>query len=198
MKIEIKKRQWPILITNIVAIILFTISFISRSNFEFLIYVGVILIFLAILLLTNHKINYPNPVLWMLTLWAIMHMAGGGIIINDAVLYKLVLLPIIGEPYLILKYDQLIHAIGFAAATLVAYYVAKPQLKKSFSWGAVSFIVIMAGLGLGALNEIVEFAVTVIVPETNVGGYVNTALDLVFDLIGCIIAMIYIYIKEKK
>ena len=49
--------------------------------------------------------------------------------------------------------------------------------------------------GLGALNEIIEFIVTVFVPENNVGGYVNTALDLVFNLIGAVIAAVWIRLR---
>ena len=59
-------------------------------------------------------------------------------------------------------------------------------------WTALSVVVVMAGLGVGALNEIVEFAATVVMPETGVGGYINTSLDLVADLIGALAALIYI------
>ena len=45
----------------------------------------------------------------------------------------------------------------------------------------------MIGLGFGGLNEIIEFGATVISPNTGVGGYVNTALDLVADLIGALL-----------
>ncbi len=195
---SLRKDQKPILIVNIVSIIVFSLMFLSRGNFEFLIYVGVIIFFLFLLLYTNDKVDYPKPVLWGLTLWSILHMAGGGVLVNSEVLYKLMLIPLIGDPYLIFKYDQLVHMIGFAVATLLSYYILKPNLKKDFGWKGIIFIIVFAGLGLGALNEIIEFIVTVLVPETNVGGYVNTALDLVFDLIGCIIASFYIYFKERK
>ena len=56
----------------------------------------------------------------------------------------------------------------------------------------------MAGLGLGAVNEIVEFTATVITPNTGVGGYVNNALDLVTDLLGAVIAIIYLRKREKR
>ena len=61
----------------------------------------------------------------------------------------------------------------------------------------MSIVVVMGGLGIGALNEILEFLVTVVVPKTGVGGYINTSLDLVSDLIGAIIAMIIIYFRER-
>ena len=49
-------------------------------------------------------------------------------------------------------------------------------------------------MGLGALNEIVEFTAVLTVPNTNVGGYYNTALDLVFNGAGAACAMIAIAI----
>ena len=106
---------------------------------------------------------------------------------------------IVGEPYNIFKYDQLVHIIGFFAATLALYYTLKPLLKDNMKkWTALSIIVIMAGLGAGALNEIVEFTATVFVPETGVGGYENTSLDLVADLIGAVIAMFYIRFRKAN
>mgnify|MGYP001563090275 CR=1 FL=1 len=77
------------------------------------------------------------------------------------------------------------------------YHLIKSLLKPNHKWIAVSIVVVMAGLGVGALNEVIEFLVTVIVPSTGVGGYENTSLDLVADLLGALIALIVIRIKEK-
>src|SRR3989338_10769881 len=123
---QIKKSQYPILLINIFSIIIYTLIFLSRKNYEFLMYVGVIIFFLLLILFTNHKINYPNNVLWGLTIWSILHMSGGGIYISGKRLYELILIPIIGSPYHIFKYDQFVHIIGFGAATLAMYYILKP------------------------------------------------------------------------
>lgn len=40
------------------------------------------------------------------------------------------------------------------------------------------------GMGFGALNEIIEFVATLVLPHTNVGGYVNTGWDLVYNALG--------------
>ena len=126
-------------------------------------------------------------------------MSGGSIRVNGMVLYNLMLINLVGEPYNILRYDQFVHIIGFGAATLAMYYLLRPLLKQKIKkWTSLSIIVIMAGLGIGALNEIVEFVAVIIVAQTGVGGYLNTALDLVSDLIGAVIATIYIVTKEKK
>ncbi len=194
----LKKGQLPILIVNAVSLVFFSFIFLSRRNYEFIIYIGVILFFLFLILYTNNKVNYPNSALWGLTLWSIMHMAGGGIRVGEGVLYGAILLPIVGEPYNILKYDQLVHAIGFGVATLVVYHILKPNLKEKFGWISLSIVVVMAGLGIGALNEIVEFLATVVLPETGVGGYENTGLDLVSNLIGAVVAMVYIVKTENR
>ena len=43
---------------------------------------------------------------------------------------------------------------------------------------------LIAGLGLGAINETIEFATTMVHDSTHVGGYQNTGWDLVSNLVG--------------
>lgn len=193
---HLKKGQLPIFIVNIAALLIFAFVFAKRKNYEFMIYIGVIIFFLVLILYTNRKVNYPNGILWGLTTWSLLHMSGGGIYINGRKLYALMIYPLVGEPYLIFKFDQFVHIVGFFVATLVVYHLIKPKLVKNHGWIALSIVVVMAGFGLGALNEVVEFMATVITPETGVGGYENTALDLVSNLIGAILAMVYIYNRE--
>ena len=193
----IKKSQIIILAVNIVALLIFATIFILRGDYEFLVYLGEIVFFLALIIITNKRMNYSDSLLWGLTIWSILHMIGGGVLINGKSVYSTMLIPIVGEPYNIFKYDQLVHAFGFGVATLLLFHILKPYLKESKSWIAISIVVIMAGMGAGALNEIIEFAVTVITPENGVGGYENTAIDLVSNAIGAIVAMIYIKKTEK-
>ena len=194
----VKKEQIPLLTLMLSVLFLFTLLFVGAKNYEFLIYVGVIVFFLALVLATNKKVNYPLGILWGLSIWAVMHMAGGGIFVGETRLYEMILIPIVGEPYNIFKYDQLVHAFGFGVATLLMFHLLKPVLiGKIKNWARISIVVVMAGLGVGALNEIIEFFATVVSPQTGVGGYENTALDLVANMVGAVIAMIYIYYKEK-
>lgn len=154
--------------------------------------------FLLLILSTNKGVNYPNALLWGLTVWAILHMAGGGIFIKGVKLYEIMLLPIVQAPYYIFKYDQFVHMVGFGIATFAMYYLIKPFLKEDLEkWTALSIVIIMAGLGVGALNEIIEFFATVILPKTGVGGYENTALDLVANFIGAVAAMAIILVRER-
>ena len=91
-------------------------------------YVGVIAFFIAVFIITNKKVYYPNGVLWALTAWAVMHMAGGSIYINGVLLYKIMVIPL-AQNYPVLRYDQLVHIIGFGAATLTLFYVLRPLLR---------------------------------------------------------------------
>jgi len=120
-----RKGQLPIVYTNLVALIIFGFGFISKKNYEFIIYVAVIIFFILLIIFTNKKIYYPNPVLWGLTLWAVMHMAGGSLYIGGTKLYEVMILPL-SKNYPVFRYDQLVHIIGFGAATLAMFYVLKP------------------------------------------------------------------------
>ena len=55
-----------------------------------------------------------------------------------------------------------------------------------------------AGMGLGALNELVEFIATLLIPETNVGGYLNTGWDLVANFVGATLAAIIIFVRGTR
>ena len=56
----------------------------------------------------------------------------------------------------------------------------------------IVFIAALAGMGFGAINEIVEFMAVLAVPDNGVGGYYNTAIDLVSNAIGATLAAVFI------
>jgi len=196
--LTIRKDQWPILILNLSYLVGFAAFYASRQNYEFLLYIGVIVVFFVLILFTNERVRYTNGILWGLTLWGLLHMCGGGIPVGDKVLYGQMLIPL-SDTYPVFRFDQLVHIIGFGVATLLIYHLLKPLLRPDLKqWTALSIVVVMAGLGVGALNEVVEFLAVVLVPETGVGGYENTALDLVADLIGAVLALAYIRVCDAK
>ena len=55
-----------------------------------------------------------------------------------------------------------------------------------------------AGMGFGALNEVVEFIAVLTIPNTNVGGYENTGWDLVANLTGPVIAVLSIRLGNGR
>ena len=192
---NLSKSQKLILCFNLFFIGVFTIYFFQQQNYEFILYVAVIIFTLGLILKTQKTTKLSNTSLSLLSIWGLMHMSGGSLQINGDVLYNLILIPI-SETYKIFKYDQLVHAFGFGTMTLVSYELIKPYIKNFTQ--RFYLIIIASACGFGALNEIIEFLATVISPQTNVGGYINTSLDLVFNLIGSIIACTFIYLHKEK
>ena len=81
----LKEGQWKIFIVNLIYLAIALYVFLGRENYEFVMYVGVIILFLVVILLTNKKVDYPNSVLWGLTAWGILHMIGGGVLLKNLV-----------------------------------------------------------------------------------------------------------------
>ncbi len=197
MNSKIRPVHIILLIINIALLVAFGTAFTLRKNYEFIIYVGVIIVCLAVIAVTFFKVRYSIPTLIGLTIWSAMHLSGGTFHINGTLLYELILIPL-SQKYPILRYDQLVHTWGFAVATLTMFDVLRPLLiptKSGQHYIALSIVVIMAGLGVGAFNEIVEALVAATVPESGVGDYVNTALDLIADLLGAILAIAFINLR---
>ena len=189
---KLKPGHIVLLIINICLLLAFGAAFLLKKNYEFVIYVGVIIVCLALIGVSFFKVRYSAATLLGLTVWSLMHMAGGGVYINGVRLYDIILIPL-SQTYPILRYDQVVHTFGFAAATLTMFDLLRPLLKENLRhFIALSVVVIMAGLGVGAFNEIVEALVAATVPQAGVGGYLNTALDLIADLLGAVLAMVFI------
>jgi uncharacterized membrane protein YjdF len=187
-----------LLIINICLVAGFEYSFLLRKNYEFIIYVGVIVLFLVLVSITFFKVAYSTATLVGLTIWSLMHMAGGGLFFNNVRLYDIILIPL-SQTYPILRYDQVVHVFGFGVATIAMFELIRPLLKENLQhFVALSIVIIMAGLGVGAFNEIVEALVAAALPQSGVGGYENTALDLMSDLIGSILAFVFIKWKYLK
>ena len=184
------RKERIIVGANGIYIPIFTALAWGRGNHEFLLYVVVIIVVLGLLVWKQPKMKFDTTVLWGLTVWGLIHMAGGNIRVGEGVLYEVILLPLV--PSLnILRYDQVVHTFGFGVATLVCFHMLRPYLRDGAGRpAALLFLVVMMGTGLGALNEILEFIAVLTMPDTNVGGYENTSLDLCSNLLGSTIAAV--------
>ena len=89
-----------------------------------------------------------------------------------------------------LKYDQIVHFYGFAVTAWLLWYLLASLFPAMRGSRSIVVFAALASMGLGAANEIVEFTAVMLIPNTNVGGYFNTALDLVFNALGAISAML--------
>lgn len=144
--------------------------------------------------------NLSTPLLWCLSVWEMVHMAGGLLGIpafwpysdSGNVLYSLVLIPN-G-----LRYDQAVHAYGFGITTWMCWEVLRNSIRKHYGHRLTPTLGIVvlcgaAGMGFGALNEVIEFIATLVLPETNVGDFVNTGWDLVYNTLGALCCCLAIY-----
>ena len=173
------------------------------ANTEFVFYLLVMLVSIGAILLIHRRITFPISLLWCLSIWGLLHMAGGMVPIPESwqthghisVLYSYWLIPGF------LKYDQLVHAYGFGIATWACWECLGSIVQKNggdnfrSSPGTLA-LCLCAGLGLGAINETIEFFATLMIPNTNVGDYNNTGWDLVFNLIGGLIAVSILHHKK--
>jgi len=188
----VRRREYPILIVNLVYIGGFTAVSLGHENYEFVLYAGVVIAVAALILYKQEKVRFDRTILWGLTFWGLMHMAGGNIRVGDGVLYQVQLIP------MLLRYDQFVHFYGFGIATLVCYHLLRGVLKDDVRMTvSLGMLIMLMGCGVGALNEIVEFVAVKTVPQTGVGGYDNTLWDLTFNLLGASAAVIFISIRQR-
>jgi hypothetical protein len=179
------------------------IAAIVTGNGEFAFYVAVMVVLTAGIAGAHWRINFSTALLWLLVIWGALHMAGGLVPVPASwpidgeirVLYSWWIIPRgAGGGYL--KYDQVVHAFGFGVTTWACWQGLMAAVGRRLPTFGLVLLCAVAGLGFGALNEVVEFAATLMGP-TNVGGYFNTGLDLVANTVGAAVAAIAIYTLDR-
>jgi uncharacterized membrane protein YjdF len=177
---------------------------VQGSNYEFLLYIGVVVLMMGVVWVVHGRVALTSGALWCLSIWGLAHMAGGLVVVPESwpvlgtnrVLYSLWLIPDR------LKYDHLVHAYGFGVTTWVCWQGLRAALggrhQRVRPTPGLMLLCAAAGLGFGALNEVIEFAATLLVPETNVGGYLNTGWDLVANLFGATVAVTAIWFSDRS
>lgn len=171
----------------------FGVHYLRALNFEFLAYYLVLVAGFVAVYTTLNRSQFPLYVLWGLSLWGLLHMAGGSVPLGDTVLYGYKIYPFfVGEgQFYILKMDQVIHAFGFGVSALVAHHLlAAHAFRADASRFWLGMTAVLVAIGLGSLNEVIEFLVLVTVEENGVGDLYNMGLDLIFNLVGAIIAVV--------
>ncbi len=195
-----KKREVLLVAFNLLYLLIFTIYYLTIKNYEFLVYILVVFIIAVVLALSLRKSKLDGVALWGLSIWGLLHMLGGGLRINGESLYSMHVIDIInkGGEFYVLKMDQVVHFYGFAVAAIVIFQLIYPRLKPNASRGLIIFLAWIGAMGLGALNEVVEFFASVILAKTGVGGYYNTGLDLVFNLFGALAGAFFASYYTKR
>ncbi len=204
MKPLIQRRHIPLAVVLAATLVGGMAMAVRHWNYEF-IYYGVVLVVLAALVWwVDRRVTLSTAVLWAFLVWAIAHLLGGMLPIPGSItepgtpknLYNMRL-----HPWLP-KYDQVVHAFGFGVTTLAAWRAMASNTdgcgeQMRATTGPLT-CALLVGMGLGAMNEVIEFVATLIMPETNVGGYRNTGWDLVSNLCGCVAAVAWIRVRETR
>jgi uncharacterized membrane protein YjdF len=198
----LEKRLRPFVAVVGFYLVLAVIYAVRRWNTEFLYYAVIMLGQIACVIWLDRKVRLPTWVLWSLALWGFLHMLGGSMLIPErfadsdtgaVTLYSLRL-----EPWLP-RYDQTIHTFGFTVASMTAWCGIRTLLApRRHGRIALWSLVWLCGMGLGALNEVIEFVATRILPSTNVGGYSNTGWDLVSNLLGAAIGGVWAVVDHRR
>ncbi len=188
--------------TVILVTVLYLVAAISAAvtlqNWQFLkIYIPFFIAIAALISLIHRRVNFSSALLWSLTLWGALHLAGALVLIPDDWDFK-------GEKQVLyswyvlgtwLKYDHLIHAFGFGTCTWLIWESLRASIqsrlgRKLYPSMGMIFLCIFAAMGIGAMNEIVEFMANI-----GVNGYANTCWDLFANLIGCLFVGVLILFR---
>lgn len=128
----------------------------------------------------HHRVRLSPVTVWGLLVFGLGHLAGGMVPVGAGTLYQLWLVPDV------VRYDNLQHALGFGVVGRATWEALAPRLapagkdRRAVAW----WVVVLGANAFGAGNEIVEWVLTLTLESTSVGGYDNTARDLVANLVG--------------
>ena len=123
------------------------------------------------------RVRFSTLVLVGLAVWGAGHLAGGIVHLDDdRILYNAV----IARWFHV---DNIVHFIGFGTSGIACWEAAGRVLPAGRTPLGAATMVWLLGMGVGAVNEVVEFGATHAF-TTQVGGYENTGRDLVANLLG--------------
>jgi hypothetical protein len=183
------------------------VSAVWTRNLEFVFYLAAAPFLIAAVAYFHVKIGFPVSLLWCLSVLGLLHSVGGLVPLPEDA-------PVQGKPLLynlwlvkdILKYDQAVHAYGNGLATWVSWHLLRYSISQAMNREVCEIpvkpvfmlVCFLAGLGIGAFNEVAEFWTTYLVEDNNVGDYQNTGWDLVFNTIGGALAVALIWFRRQS
>lgn len=175
-----------------------SVVFLGSKNLEFIIYVTVIVAIFAATLLLHKRVQFPLWMLCLLSMWGLMHVAGGAVVVGDHVLFAHRLYPFLdlGGEFYILKYDQVVHGYLYGLVAVMAYHTVHRFFSIQPGGLMLAAVAILISVGISGLNEIMEFIISITM-ENGVGGYENTMLDMCFNLTGAIVG-VWLYRSRTK
>ncbi len=187
------RAHLPMVATGAVAFIAFDGAAALRGDASAASYTLVMAILFVSVAAADRWVGFTTPLLWCMVAWATLHLAGGLVVTGShRVLYNQPL----GVPGI--HYDRLVHAFGFGTATVACWQAVRRYPPAPVPTAGLVILAALAGLGLGALNETVEFLITRVQSSTSIGGYTNTGFDLISNTIGAAIAAAWIYRQGRR
>lgn len=148
------------------------------GTLEYLLAVSV----LAVVVIAFRRRALRGSLAAAMALLAIVHLAGGLIRVGDGVLYN-------ASPGMdVFRYDHFAHALGIFLGTQLVWELLVQGAANASGRRRLVVVSALAGLGLGALNETIEFLATLGHGGGHVGGYRNTGWDLVTNLVAGVAA----------
>ena len=170
-----------LLIVSVIGFGIYGLATGSPSTLSYVVTVSVV----AALLATYRRDALSPRLTVALSILAIAHLAGGLINVGDDVLYNAhVFSPV-------LQYDHFVHASGVFLGTVVVWTLLMPSFPRGARPRDFITVTMLAGLGLGAANETIEFLTTLAHHGGHVGGYSNTGWDLVSNVVGATAAGVW-------
>ncbi len=144
------------------------------------VYLAVLVLGAGAVALLHRRAGLSAPTVWGLLLFGLGHLAGGMVPVGTGTLYQWWLVQDV------VRYDNLQHAVGFGVVGRATWealgrrLAPVPGARAAAAW----WVVVLGAGAFGALNEVVEWVLTLTLESTRVGGYDNTARDLLANLVG--------------
>lgn len=177
--------------------LLYLVAFLGISlvqqNSEFSFYTIVLIVMLLVVVMVSPRLRLEKWIMTFTSLFVLLHLLSGHVYIGTTKLY---------DVYLVsdFRMDNLVHLLGGLLSTFLAYNLLEPFIYYRMRNNPLTFslIVILLAIGMGSVNEILEFlGVLFFDAADTVGGYANNAKDQVYNLFGAVLASIVIYVDRR-
>lgn len=168
------------------AVVAVTVIAVARDDLVRLrAYLQVVGMLVVLTALADRAARFSKTMVWALCSVAVVHLVGGLAPPLDEA-------PTFYETWLVdrvVKFDQLAHLYGSLVITYACWHLVDGLLRPRRRGLALAFVALLMAMGIGALNELVEFIFGLNNPDFHAGGLANTGWDLAFNLGGGVIAM---------
>lgn len=166
--------------TGVVAIVGLLLVGNATGQTNWLGYAVWILVGAVVFVAVYRRARFSRMTVWGIVVFGISHVAGGMVPVGDGILYQWWLIDDV------LRYDNVQHAWGFGFVGRATWEALRHRFAPDPADlpGVATWLVVLGASTFGAANEILEYVLTLVLEDTNVGGYDNTARDLMANLGG--------------